>query len=132
MCLGRHLLVGELGDTRQFGGVLDGDRTDVPIGINIENGVLVEVLGFGYRARPELNVERVGVSEARAASTFQRQLYRCIYTSPTVTRFDRRQDHAVDHRRVAGGIRSDQKRSEVLPLTDNRRRICVWRNGLES
>jgi len=61
--LGSHLLVGKLGNTGSLGSVFHGDGADIPVGINVKDGVLIQVLGFGHWSGLELDIERVGVGE---------------------------------------------------------------------
>lgn len=50
-------------DARSLAGVLYGDPADVSRGIEIKEGIFVQVFGFADGDRPELNVKRVSVLE---------------------------------------------------------------------
>src|SRR6266542_2675913 len=46
-----------------FPRVLDSERADIPLRIDVELGVLVEILGLDDATGPELDVEGVGILE---------------------------------------------------------------------
>lgn len=50
-------------NVRSFAGVFDGDPADVARGIEIKQGVFVQVFGLADSDRPEFDVKRVGVLE---------------------------------------------------------------------
>lgn len=59
--LGCDLFIGEARNVCTHTGVLDRDATDVPALIEIQNGVLIQILRFGYFGWLELDIERVSV-----------------------------------------------------------------------
>lgn len=61
--LGRHFLVSELRNACSLGRVLDSDGSNATEGIEVEEGVLVQVSGLNDRHILELDVQSVGVRE---------------------------------------------------------------------
>ncbi len=53
---GSDLFKGEVGNVSALAGVLDGDAADVATGIEVEQGVFIEILGLLHRCRPELDM----------------------------------------------------------------------------
>ena len=59
--LGRNLLEGELWNLGTVFGMLNRDPANVALRIQVQERVLVEVLGFGHLGGAKLDVQRVGV-----------------------------------------------------------------------
>ena len=66
LCRG-YLLVRELRNVRALGRVLDGDRADVAVGVQVEQGVLVEIASFGDHCRLSSRADSEARSNRRMA-----------------------------------------------------------------
>ncbi len=61
--LRRYLLEREVGNVSPLAGVLDSDAADVPVAVEIKQGVLIQVLGFIDLGGLEFDVKRARVLE---------------------------------------------------------------------
>ena len=60
---GSDLLVVHRRKISAAAGVFDRDGADVPLAINIDLGVFVQIARLGHRHVPKFNVKRIGVAE---------------------------------------------------------------------
>lgn len=59
----RYLLEREVGNVGPLAGVFDGDAANVPVAVEVKQGVLIQVLGFADLGGLEFDVKRVRVQE---------------------------------------------------------------------
>ena len=55
----RYLLKREVRNVCPLAGVLDGDAADVPIPVEIKQGVLIQILGFADLGGLEFDIKRI-------------------------------------------------------------------------
>lgn len=61
--LRRYLLEREVGNVGPLAGVLDSDAANVPVAVEVKQGVLIQVLGFTDLGGLEFDIKRVRVLE---------------------------------------------------------------------